>query len=108
MTAKTRIYSLAAAAWAGFYVVLYVLTVRRQGNDPAWWYVTLVCAPLALSVAAGVEGATPRAGKALLVALVLFVFSALLGVASIGLLLVPSVVAAAVAAGAIGREPAAR
>jgi hypothetical protein len=108
VTAKTRLYSFAAAVWAGFYLVLYVITVHRQGDDPAWWYVALVCAPIALTVAAGIEGATSRASKALLVALILFVFSGLLGIASIGLFLVPTVVATAVAAGAIGREPAAR
>lgn len=108
VTAKTRLYSFAAALWAGFYLFLYVVTIRRQDDAVAWWYVALVFAPLVLTVAAGIEGATSRASKALLVALILFVFSGLLGVASIGLFLVPSVIATAVAAGAIGREPAAR
>jgi hypothetical protein len=108
VTVKTRLYSFAAAAWAAFYLVLYVVTIRRQDNAVAWWYVTMVGAPLALSVAAGIDGATSRASKALLVSLILFVFSSLLALASIGLLLAPSVIAAAIAAGAIGREPAAR
>ena len=108
VTAKTRIYAFAAAAWAAFYLILYVVIVHRQGDPVAWWYVALVGAPLVLTAAAGVDGATSRASRALLVALLLLVFSALLGILSIGLLLVPAIVATAIAAGAIGREPAAR
>jgi hypothetical protein len=108
VTGKTRIWSFAAAAWSAFYVVLYVNIAHRDGNGIAWWYVTLVGAAVVLSLAAGIEGATQRARTALLAALIVLVFSGLLGLATIGFLLVPSVVATGIAIGAMNREPSGR
>lgn len=108
MPSKTRIYAFAAAVWAALYLGAYLVIVSRDGNGTAWWYVTLVFSAVALTVGAGIEGATSRASKALLAALIVLVFSALMAVLTIGLLLVPSIIATAIAAGAVGREPAAR
>jgi hypothetical protein len=108
VTSKTRIYAFAAAVWAALYLGAYFAIVSDQGNSVAWWYVALVFSAVALTVAAGIEGATSRASKALLAALVVFVFSTLMAVLTIGALLVPSIIATAIAAGAVGREPAAR
>lgn len=108
MTSKTRIYAFAAAVWAALYLGAYFVIVSDNGNGIAWWYVALVFSAVALTVAAGIEGATTRASKALLAALVVFVFGALMAVLTIGLLLVPAIIATAIAAGAVGREPAAR
>jgi hypothetical protein len=108
VTSKTRIYAFAAAVWAAFYLVVYVIIVSREDNGVAWWYVGLVFAALALTAAAGIEGATSRASKALLFALIVLVFAALMAVLSIGVLLLPSIIATAIATGSVGREPAAR
>ena len=108
MTTKTRVYAFAAAVWAAFYVGAYLVIVSRDGNGIAWWYVALVFAAVALTVAAGIEGATSRASKALLTALVVLVFAALMAVLIIGILLIPAIIATAIAAGAVGREPATR
>jgi hypothetical protein len=105
VTVKTRIWSLAAVAWTAFYGVLYILIVRRDGNPVAWWYVTLIGAGALLMLAGAVEGATHRGRTALLAALVVLVVSGLLGIATIGFLLVPSVVATGIAIGATNREP---
>ena len=105
MTGKTRIWSFAAAAWTAFYIVLYLMIVKRDGNPVAWWYVTLVGAGGVLLLAAGVEGATLRARNGMLAALIVLVFSGLLGLATIGFLLVPAVVATGIAIGAMNREP---
>lgn len=108
VTSKTRLYALAAALWTALYLVAYLFIVRRDGNRIAWWYAALVFAAVALTAAAATEGATRRAGKALLVALVVLVFSALMAVLTIGPLLLPAIIAVAIAIGAIGREPATR
>jgi hypothetical protein len=108
VTVKTRIWSFAAVVWTTFYVVLYLIIVKRDGNGVAWWYVTLVGAAAVLILAGGVEGATHRARTALLAGLVVLVMSGLLGLATIGFLLVPAVVATGIAIGATNREPAAR
>lgn len=105
MTGKTRIWAFAAAAWTAFFVVLYVSIAHRDGNGIAWWYVTLVGAACVLALAAGIEGATLRGRNALLAALIVLVFSGLLALASIGFLIVPSVIATAIAIGAMNREP---
>jgi hypothetical protein len=107
VTAKTRLYSFAAALWAGFYLGSYTLAVHRNDNGVAWWYVGLVAAGLILTFAAGVDGATSRASRALLASLIVYVFSALMAL-PFGLLLIPAIAAAAIAAGAVGREATAR
>jgi hypothetical protein len=104
VTGKTRIWTFAAFVWTALYVVLYVVIAHRDGNGIAWWYVALVAAAAALILAAGVDGATQRARSALLAALVVLVFSGLLGLLSlIGLLLVPPVLATGLAVGTINR-----
>jgi hypothetical protein len=97
---------VAGAVWIALFLALYLKIAHRDGNGIAWWYVVLVAATVALNLAAAVDGATQRAGKALLVSLVLLVLAGLLAVATIGLLLVPALVATAIAIGAINRRPA--
>lgn len=105
MSTKTRTWAAAAAVWVALYLSLYLVLANRDGNGIAWWYVVLVAAPLALEGAAAVDGATARAGKALLVAMILLVLAALLAVMTLGLLLIPGLVATAIAYGAINRRP---
>jgi hypothetical protein len=108
VSSKTRIYAFAAAVWAALYLGAYLVIVSSEGNGVAWWYVALIFAAVALTVAAGIEGATSRASKALLVALIVLGFAALMAVLTIGILLLPAIIATAIAAGAVGREPVAR
>jgi hypothetical protein len=85
-----RWWGVAAAAWTLAYVLLYVAVVRSQGNEVAWWYVGLLWVASALAAAAP---STRRTRLFLGVAAVLYGIGALLGLLTIGVLLVPAVVA---------------
>ena len=92
-----------ATAWAGAYVVAYLALVRHDGNSPAWWYVGLVAVgtvPL-IAVVAGWSSRPAVVASAVVLAL-----AALLGLLSIGIVLLPSVVCVIVAA--FGMKPRSR
>ena len=72
-----RWWGPAAAGWTLGYVLLYVAILRSQGNEVAWWYVGVLWLASALAAAAP-STRRPRA---------------LLGALTIGVLLVPAVVA---------------
>lgn len=90
-----RSLPIAATMWAAGFIAVYLAVVRGQGNQPAWWYVTLVAAGALLVV-------LPRMGRRargrLILGTLLLGLAALAGALSIGLLLAPAVVLAAVAA----------
>ena len=92
---RARFLAIAAAAWAAGYAAIYLILIAGQGNSPAWWYVAVLAAAVALLT-------LPAAGRwsrrALISATVLLAFAAAIGAASIGLLLVPAVAAAGFAA----------
>jgi len=92
----TRYLAAGAAAWAGAYAGAYLLLIRAQGDSsPAWWYVGLLLAAVALLVAA----ALGRWSRMLTVSgTVLLALAAGVAAASIGPYLMPAVVAGAVAA----------
>ena len=92
---RTRYLAIAAAAWVVANAGIYVVIVRSQGNPVAWWYVALLAAFVAMLVFS-LAGIWPR--PMLISAAVCLGLAALAGVLSIGLLLVPAVVATAVAA----------
>jgi hypothetical protein len=92
---RSRYLMLGAAVWAAGYTGIYLAVIHGQGNSPAWWYVALLAAGTGSLVLAG-AGRRPR--PLLIVGVVCLGLAALAGVLSIGLLLVPGVVAAAVAA----------
>jgi hypothetical protein len=104
-----RCLAIAAPVWAAGFLAVYLAVVHGQGNSPAWWYVALVAAGAFLM-------ALPRAGRRararLILGAVLLGLAALAGVLSIGLLLAPAVVLAALAAARLpgrdeaGQEPA--
>ena len=91
----TRWLALAATTWAGAYVVTYLALVRHDGNSPAWWYVGLVAIGMVPLIAV-VAGWLSR--PALIASAVALAFAALLGLLSIGIFLVPSVICVIVAA----------
>jgi hypothetical protein len=92
---RSRPLAIGAALWAAGYAVVYLVTIGRQGSSPAWWYVGLLATGIAsLTVAAGGLSLRP----VLIFGSVLLALAALAGIASIGILLVPSVAAGTAAA----------
>jgi len=101
-----RILAGVAAGLGAAYAGLYLGLMADQGSLPsAWWYTTAIAVPVVLCV---VAAATGRVRILTTVAAVLFGGLTLLGVLTIGLLLVPAtacaVVAAVVAAPPRGRR----
>jgi len=96
---RARWWALAAAVWTVVYLVGYLILVNLDGNGPAWWYVGLLVVGVTPLIAAS-AGRSSR--PTLIASAVLLGFAALLGLLSIGILLVPAVVCAVVAAIATG------
>jgi hypothetical protein len=94
---RTRYAALGAIIWTIGFLAAYLLIVRGQGNEPAWWYVAVpaVAALCLIPASAGRPGA--NTGVSTGVGTVLLAGATLLGLLSVGLLLVPAVAAAAVA-----------
>jgi glycerol uptake facilitator-like aquaporin len=92
---RSRYLAAGAAAWVIAFSVLYVVIIRSQDDGSvAWWFVgLLVVAAAALASYAGGIALKP----ALVVGLLLCSVATLLGLLSIGILMVPAVAAAAAA-----------
>jgi hypothetical protein len=86
-----RVLAAAATAWSVVYLVAYLWVIDAQDGAVAWWYVVLMVFA-ALSFAAGTW-----ARAALSVGLVISALAMLLALLSLGALLAPTVVAAAIA-----------
>ena len=87
-----RVLAAAATAWSVVYLVAYLWVIDAQDGAVAWWYVVLmVFAALSFAVA----GTWARA--ALSVGLVISALAMLVALLSLGALLAPTVVAAAIA-----------
>jgi hypothetical protein len=100
---RARILAVGAAVWTAANAGIYLLVISAQGNSPVWWYVaTLGTAALLFLLAAGRLWRRPM----LTIGAVLLTGAALAGVLSIGLLLVPGVLAAIAALGPTRRPPA--
>jgi hypothetical protein len=92
---RARYLAIAAAVWTLGFAVVYVILIRAQGSAPVWWVVAALAAVVAMLVLA----AAGRWAKPMLItASVLLAGLTIAGSPSIGLLLVPAVVAAIVAA----------
>jgi hypothetical protein len=83
-----------AAAWTAGFAALYVILIRAQGNSPVWWVLVVLATTIAMLVLAA---AGWRAKPMLVAASVLLGLFTILGSASIGLVLLPAVVAAVIA-----------
>lgn len=83
-----------ACVWALVYVAVYI-SLTRADNGPAWWYVALVVVGV-LVAAATLAGARQRLPLA--IATALFGIAVVLGLLSIGILLVPAAVLTAIGA----------
>jgi hypothetical protein len=78
-------------AWIIGFTVVYLALIHSQGNAPAWWLIAvLVAAVIPLMLAAAARPVRP----ALFAATLLLAGATLLGLLSIGLLLVPALAAA--------------
>jgi hypothetical protein len=86
-----RVLAAAATAWSVVYLVAYLWVIDAQDGAVAWWYVVLLVFA-ALSFAAGTW-----ARAALSVGLVISALAMLVALLSLGALLAPTVVAAAIA-----------
>jgi hypothetical protein len=89
-----RVIAAAATAWSVVYVVVYLWVIDAQEGAIAWWYVVLIVLA-ALSFALAALGIWARA--ALTVGLVTSALATLVGLLSLGALLAPTIVAAAIA-----------
>jgi hypothetical protein len=83
-----------ACVWALVYVAIYI-SLTRDDNGPAWWYVALIVVGV-LVAAATLAGARPRLPLA--IATALFGIAVVLGLLSIGILLIPAAVLTAIGA----------
>jgi hypothetical protein len=92
---RSRYLAIGAAVWAAGYTGIYAAVITGQGNSPAWWYLALLAAG-AGSLAVAATRRWPR--PALIFGAACLALAALAGVLSIGMVLVPAVVAATVAA----------
>jgi hypothetical protein len=89
-----RVLAAAATAWSAVYLVAYLWVIDAQDGAVAWWYVVLMVLA-ALSFALGALGTWPRAAPA--VGLATSGLAMLIALLSLGALLAPAVVAAAIA-----------
>lgn len=88
--------TVVACVWAVLFVAVYIALSRQPENaGPAWWYVGLVVVAI-LVAGSTLTGARPRVPLA--IATGLFGIAIVLGLLSIGLLLVPAAVLTAVGA----------
>jgi hypothetical protein len=98
---RARFAAVGAAVWTGGYLAAYLLIMNGQDDSPAWWYVAVLVAAIVLLIptALGRPSVPP-----LTVAVILLSGAALIGLLSIGVLLIPAV-ATAVFALTAGRRP---
>src|SRR5215470_12017176 len=93
---RARILAIGAAVWTAANAGIYLLVISAQGNSPAWWYLAILGASTLFFVLAA---ARMWPAPMLITGAVLLTAAALIGVLSIGLLLVPGVLAAVAALG---------
>jgi hypothetical protein len=104
---RPRIWAIAAAVWAAFYVGLFIAIVHGKQGGVFAVYGLLVTVAALLVLPTGLLGPTLGRTTLLLVALVLFVLAVLwatFGSGGFGLLLLPSVFATGRALSKISRE----
>ena len=99
---RARILAIGAAVWTAVNAGIYLLVISAQGNSPAWWYLAILGISVVLFLLAACRlWPVPM----LITGAVLLTAAALVGVLSIGLLLVPGVLAAVAALGPTRRPP---
>src|SRR6516225_2040942 len=102
---RARILAIGAAVGTAVNAGIYLLIISAQGNSPAWWYLAILgTSALLFALAACRLWPVPM----LITGAALATAGALVGVLSIGLLLVPGVLAAVAALGPTRRPPPGR
>jgi hypothetical protein len=100
---RARFLAIGAAVWTAANAGIYFLVISAQGNTPEWWYLAVLgTCTLLFALAAGRLWPVPL----LITGAVLLTGAALAGVLSIGMLLVPGVLAAVAALGPTRRPQA--
>ena len=100
---RARFLAIGAAVWTAANAGIYYLVISAQGNTPEWWYLAVLgVATLLFALAAGRLWPVPL----LITGAILLTGAALAGVLSIGMLLVPGVLAAVAALGPTRRPQA--
>ena len=92
---KVRLLALGLAAWVAAYAWVYVASMRDQGSTPYWWYVAIIGAG---AVPPMLAAAGLRSRSVLICGAVILGIAAVLALPSIGMLLLPAVIAAAAVA----------
>ena len=93
---RARFLAIGAAVWTAANAGIYYLVISPQGNTPEWWYLAVLgVSTLLFVLAAGRLWPVPL----LIIGALLLTGAALAGVLSIGMLLVPGVLAAVAALG---------
>jgi hypothetical protein len=92
---KVRLLALGLAAWVTAYAWVYLESMRDQGSTPYWWYVAIIGAGAVPSLLAA---AGLRSRSVLICGAVILGIAVVLALPSIGILLLPGVIAAAAVA----------
>jgi hypothetical protein len=92
---KVRLLALSLAAWVAAYAWVYVESMRDQGSTPYWWYLEIIGAG---AVPPMLAAAGFRSRSVLICGAVILGVAAVLALPSIGMFLLPGVVAAAAVA----------
>ena len=88
---KIRLLALGLAAWVAFYAWVYVNSMRDQGSTPYSWYLAVIGAG---AVPPLLAAARLRSRFLLICGVVILAVAAVLALPSIGMLLLPAVIAA--------------
>lgn len=91
---KRLLFAVLAAAWTAAYLAFYLIVLASQGGDPAYWYLAILGAAIVLL---GVAALRPAQAWPLVAAVALLGVATLLGLLTIGLLLMPAVLLAMLA-----------
>ena len=92
---KVRLLALGLAVWVAAYAWVYVESMRDQGSTPYWWYLAVIGAGAVPSLLAAIG---VRSRFVLACGAVILGIAAVLALPSIGMLLLPGVIAAAAVA----------
>jgi len=88
---KVRLLALSLVAWVAGYAWVYIETMRDQGSSPYWWYLAIIGAG---AVPPMLAAAGLRSRSVLVCGAAILGAAAILALPSIGMLLLPGVVAA--------------
>ena len=87
MSGRARILAGLDAAWVVAFSVVYLLIVRSQGNRPVYWFLAFLVAATVCALVSVVR----RNPQPLIANLVILAVCAVLGLLSIGVLLLPAI-----------------